>query len=165
MADTTHTPRYALSFTSGALLMREALVAAPIYLREHDWSKVRALIEQDNLLQARTQSSNSRRAREVTQCDERLADLEGERVSPAEPVAPSLEDRNRPGGIAAGDVHLRDLPVGDLPVAHRVDPRLGSLVELVRSVEGRERSDPELVRDCRTGLHLEHPCHRWRMRS
>lgn len=34
-------PRYALSFTSGALLMREALIAAPLYLREHDWTKVR----------------------------------------------------------------------------------------------------------------------------
>ena len=36
--------RYALSFTSGALLMREAVIAAPLYLRERDWSKVRALI-------------------------------------------------------------------------------------------------------------------------
>ena len=59
--------RYALSFTSGALLMREALVAAPIYLREHDWAKVRELIEEDNLLQSRTRSSGFRLAREVAQ--------------------------------------------------------------------------------------------------
>lgn len=59
--------RYALSFTSGALLMREALITAPVYLREHDWSKVRAVIEQDNLLQARTVASGRRFAREVTQ--------------------------------------------------------------------------------------------------
>ena len=64
----TDTPtRYALSFTSGALLMREALVAAPIYLREHDWAKVRELIEEDNLLQSRTRSSGFRLAREVAQ--------------------------------------------------------------------------------------------------
>lgn len=59
--------RYALSFTSGALLMREALVAAPLYLREHDWAKVRDLIREDNLLQSRTRSSGFRLAREVAQ--------------------------------------------------------------------------------------------------
>ena len=31
MTDTARPSRYALSFTSGALLMREALIAAPIY--------------------------------------------------------------------------------------------------------------------------------------
>lgn len=39
MADSPRESRYALSFTSGALLMREALIAAPLYLREHDWPK------------------------------------------------------------------------------------------------------------------------------
>lgn len=74
----TDTPtRYALSFTSGALLMREALVAAPIYLREHDWSKVRKLIEEDNLLQSRTRSSGFRLAREVVQ---RLAVLTDDEI-------------------------------------------------------------------------------------
>lgn len=74
----TDTPtRYALSFTSGALLMREALVAAPIYLREHDWAKVRELIEEDNLLQSRTRSSGFRLAREVAQ---RLAVLTDDEI-------------------------------------------------------------------------------------
>ncbi len=59
--------RYALSFTSGALLAREAVVAAPLYLRERDWSRVRELIGQDNLLQSRTVSSGFRLAREVVQ--------------------------------------------------------------------------------------------------
>lgn len=59
--------RYALSFTSGALLMREAVVAAPLRLRERDWPAVRAAIERDNLLQARTVASGRRGAREVTQ--------------------------------------------------------------------------------------------------
>ncbi len=67
MTDTPRGERYALSFTSGALLMREALIAAPIYLREHDWATVRELIEQENLLQSRTRSSGFRLAREVTQ--------------------------------------------------------------------------------------------------
>lgn len=65
--------RYALSFTSGALLMREALVATPIYLREHDWAVARLLIEKDNLLQSRTESSGHRLARETAQ---RLAVLD-----------------------------------------------------------------------------------------
>ncbi|KRF28036.1 DUF1819 family protein [Phycicoccus sp. Soil802] len=64
---TTDAPRYALSFTSGALLMREALVVAPIYFRERDWPAVRALIESNNVLQSRTRSSGLRLAREVTQ--------------------------------------------------------------------------------------------------
>ncbi|MET8451484.1 DUF1819 family protein [Streptomyces sp. NPDC005209] len=68
--------RYALSFTSGALLMREAVIAAPMYLREHDWLKVRALIERDNLLQARTVASGRRFAREITQRLAVLTDAE-----------------------------------------------------------------------------------------
>lgn len=67
MGDTPTASRYALSFTSGALLTREALIAAPIYLREHDWAKVRQLIQEDNLLQARTVATGQRRAREVAQ--------------------------------------------------------------------------------------------------
>ncbi len=60
-------PRYALSFTSGALLTSEAMIVAPIYLREHDWAKVRELIAEDNLLQSRTVATGQRRAREVVQ--------------------------------------------------------------------------------------------------
>lgn len=71
------TQRYALSFTSGALLMREAGIAAPLYLRERDWSKVRAVIDEENLLQARTVASASRLAREVIQ---RLAVLSGDEI-------------------------------------------------------------------------------------
>lgn len=64
----TATPRrYALSFTSGALLLREASIAAPLYLRERNWSTVRALIDSGNLLQARTRASGVRRGREAIQ--------------------------------------------------------------------------------------------------
>ncbi|OBY29623.1 DUF1819 family protein [Mycolicibacter kumamotonensis] len=76
MTETPRASRYALSFTSGALLMREALIVAPIYLREHDWAKVRQLIEKDNLLQARTVSTGHRRAREVAQRLAVLTDIE-----------------------------------------------------------------------------------------
>ena len=58
---------YALSFTSGSLLIAEANVVVPIYLRERNWGRVRALVEEDNLLQARTAASALRRAREITQ--------------------------------------------------------------------------------------------------
>ncbi|MDZ5446081.1 DUF1819 family protein [Micromonospora sp. 4G57] len=77
MDETVTTTRYKLSFTSGALLMREAVIAAPLYLRERDWSKVRAVIQGDNLLQARTVASGRRFAREVVQ---RLAMLTGDEI-------------------------------------------------------------------------------------
>jgi len=65
--ETVTASRYALSFTTGSLLAREAVLAAPLYLRERDWSKVRALIAEDNLLQTRTAASGLRLAREVVQ--------------------------------------------------------------------------------------------------
>ncbi|MFV8308618.1 hypothetical protein BKG71_10395 [Mycobacteroides chelonae] len=52
--------RYALSFTSGSLLTQEALIAAPIYLRERDWATTRARIKDENLLQTRVARSNTR---------------------------------------------------------------------------------------------------------
>lgn len=67
MTNTPHASRYALSFTSGSLLTREALITASIYLRERDWAKTRQLVEEDNLLQARTTSTGKRVAREVVQ--------------------------------------------------------------------------------------------------
>lgn len=74
--ETARASRFALSFTTGALLMREAAIAAPLYLRERDWSKVRAAIEQDNLLQTRTVASGQRLTREVAQRLEVLSDSE-----------------------------------------------------------------------------------------
>ncbi|ARE34251.1 MULTISPECIES: DUF1819 family protein [Rhodococcus] len=70
------TTRYALSFTSGALLGREAVIVAPLYVRERDWSMVRAIIERDNLLQARTSASSRRFAREIVQRLGMLTDAE-----------------------------------------------------------------------------------------
>jgi hypothetical protein len=65
--ETSVATRYRLSFTSGALLIREAMIAAPLYLRERDWAKVRAVVQDENLLQARTVESGRRLTREVVQ--------------------------------------------------------------------------------------------------
>ena len=69
--------RYRLSFTAGGLLVREGGVAAPLYRKLGDRSKVRAAIESENLLQARTVSSGHRLAREVVQ---RLAELTDDEI-------------------------------------------------------------------------------------
>jgi hypothetical protein len=76
MTDSPAQARYALSFTSGALLRHEAMIAAPLYVHARDWTKVRQLIETDNLLQARTQSSGQRLARETVQRLKVLSDPE-----------------------------------------------------------------------------------------
>lgn len=68
--------RYALSFTSGALLGREAVIAAPLYLDTRDWGVVRDRLGAENLLQARTASSGFRLAREVAQRLAVLTDAE-----------------------------------------------------------------------------------------
>lgn len=70
--------RYALSFTSGGLLAREADMVASVYLRERDWVKVRQIVTERNLLQARTSSSSVRVARETIQRISVLDDAEME---------------------------------------------------------------------------------------
>jgi len=52
--------RYALSFTTGALLSAEGAIVAPIYLRSHDWASTRTKAKDDNLLQSRVARSNIR---------------------------------------------------------------------------------------------------------
>lgn len=63
MTDTPRKPRYALSFTAGALLSSEAALVAPIYLREHDWVLTRGRVKNENLLQGRVATSNTRMLR------------------------------------------------------------------------------------------------------
>lgn len=77
--------RYALSFTSGALLTREAVIAAPLFLEVRDWSAVRDRLRAENLLQARTASSGFRLAREVTQRLAVLTDAELDLLQDASP--------------------------------------------------------------------------------
>lgn len=68
--------RYALSFTSGALLSKEAAVLAPIYIELKDWEKVRDLAVSQNLLQARTYRTGVRVARETIKRLSALSDHE-----------------------------------------------------------------------------------------
>ena len=77
--------RYALSFTSGVLLAREAVIAAPIFLEVRDWGLVRDQLRSENLLQARTASSGFRLAREVAQRLAVLTDSELELLRDASP--------------------------------------------------------------------------------
>lgn len=77
--------RYALSFTSGALLTREAVIAAPLFLEVRDWGLVRDRLRSENLLQARTAASGFRLAREVAQRLAVLTDPELELLRDASP--------------------------------------------------------------------------------
>lgn len=77
--------RYALSFTSGGLLMREAAVLAPLYLAERDWGQVRKIAVERNVLQARTSSSSVRVIRETVQRLSVLTDAEMNLLADAGP--------------------------------------------------------------------------------
>jgi len=76
LTESTAVPRYALSFTAGALLAREAVLLAPLYLEHRNWEQVRDLTVERNLLQARTQSSGARLIRETLQRLRALTDRE-----------------------------------------------------------------------------------------
>ncbi|GCE75646.1 DUF1819 family protein [Cellulomonas biazotea] len=69
--------RYALSFTTGALLAREVAILAPLHDAHGDWERVRDHAVADNLLQARTRASSVRLARETVK---RLSVLTDEEV-------------------------------------------------------------------------------------
>lgn len=68
--------RYALSFTTGGLFAREAVVLAPIYLAHRDWDKVRDFAVKENLLQARTHRSAVTLVRETIKRLSALSDRE-----------------------------------------------------------------------------------------
>lgn len=70
--------RYALSFTTGALLAREAAVLAPVYVKQRDWEKVRDHAVEANLLQTRTHRTGVRLVRETVKRLSTLADDEVE---------------------------------------------------------------------------------------
>lgn len=77
----TATSRYALSFTTGGLLAREAAVLAPVYIEHRDWPRVRDIAVEENLLQARTHSTGVRRVRETVKRMSALSDHEIEILS------------------------------------------------------------------------------------
>ncbi|MCS7484807.1 DUF1819 family protein [Umezawaea endophytica] len=70
--------RYALSFTTGALLAREAVVLAPVYIETRDWKRVRDQAVEGNLLQARTHRTGVRLVRETVKRLSALVDDEVE---------------------------------------------------------------------------------------
>ncbi len=70
--------RYALSFTTGGLLEREAAILAPVYVERRDWVKVRDLAVEQNLLQARTYRTGVRLVRETVKRMSALEDREVE---------------------------------------------------------------------------------------
>jgi hypothetical protein len=70
--------RYALSFTTGTLLAREAALLAPVYLEEREWERVRNRAVEGNLLQARTHSTGVRLVRETVKRLSALTDDEVE---------------------------------------------------------------------------------------
>jgi hypothetical protein len=78
--------RYALSFTSGGLLVREADLVASVYVRERDWGTVRQVALEENLLQARTTSSSVRLTRETIQRLSVLTDDELELLVDSSPT-------------------------------------------------------------------------------
>jgi len=67
---------YQLSFTSGALHLHGAVIAATLYRDSSDWAAVRDALRDGNLLQARTGATSTRWARELTQRLEMLTDDE-----------------------------------------------------------------------------------------
>ena len=70
--------RYALSFTTGALLARESSLLALLYIERHDWEQVRDEAVETNLLQARTHSTSVRLVRETVK---RLSTLTDDEIS------------------------------------------------------------------------------------
>ena len=70
--------RYALSFTTGALLAREGYLLASLYIERRDWEQVRDEAVEGNLMQARTYRSGVRLVRETVKRLSALTDDEVE---------------------------------------------------------------------------------------
>lgn len=88
-SSSTASSRYALSFTTGTLLAREAALLAPVYLEHRDWTKVRDLAVEQNLLQARTYRTGVRLVRETVK---RMSALEGRELEILADVTASERD-------------------------------------------------------------------------
>lgn len=68
--------RYKLSFTTGRLFLQHASLASAMHGRLHDWSKVRAALNADNLLQTRASRSATRMGGELIQRLQELTESE-----------------------------------------------------------------------------------------
>lgn len=65
---------YLMSFSTGGLFYREAVIAAESYLHLGDWEKVRDQIVRENTLHARTQAASIRTSRELCNRLKQLTD-------------------------------------------------------------------------------------------
>jgi hypothetical protein len=65
--------RYSMSFTSGALLRRESLIATELYDKLGDWVVVREKVIAQNLLQMRTLKASQTIFKEVASRLKRLS--------------------------------------------------------------------------------------------
>ncbi|MCP2285145.1 putative inner membrane protein (DUF1819) [Promicromonospora umidemergens] len=83
LAASTASRRYALSFTTGTLLVREATVVAPLYLDIRDWEQTRDITIERNVLQGRTYRTSVRLAREAVKRLSALVDGEVELLADA----------------------------------------------------------------------------------
>jgi len=52
--------KYSLSYTTGAVLMPEAVIVATLYVELSDWSSVRGRVLEENSFQARTLSTSKK---------------------------------------------------------------------------------------------------------
>lgn len=57
--------KYSMSFSTGGLFHNESVKVAMLYLDTFDWTKVRKMVVQENILQARTLASSQRVSREI----------------------------------------------------------------------------------------------------
>jgi hypothetical protein len=62
----SHAGKYALSFTTGALLGQESVKLAELFLEHGDWNLVREVAVQNNILQTRTAKSSVRLFQEIS---------------------------------------------------------------------------------------------------
>lgn len=73
--------RFVLSFTTGGLLEREAAVLAPVYAEHREWTKVRDVAVEGNLLQTRAYRTGVRLVRETVKRMSALEDREVELIA------------------------------------------------------------------------------------
>lgn len=78
--------RYALSFTTGGLLTREAAVMVPIFLNTQSWQHTKQQVIDNNLLQTRTITALTRITREAIQRLSTLSNTELELFDEASPT-------------------------------------------------------------------------------
>jgi hypothetical protein len=69
--------KYKLSFTAASLSILESIIIAEVYLGCKDWDETKAIIKENNLLQSRTSSRDTRVFQELSQ---RLSALSGEEL-------------------------------------------------------------------------------------